>query len=119
VRYFKYGILQHQFKKTDHIERLIRKHTRLSPWGAFFYGQSKADRRARRTMTNMKSKWRDIEPNNRLRIYNACKHYHFSTTTNISKLHHKIHLDDLTVGLCTLVGASQQLIKEETYGRNP
>ena len=67
----------------------------------------------------MKSKWRELEPNNRFRIYNAGQHCNLSTTTSISKLHHKFRLDDFIVGLCTFVGASQRLNKEETYGRNP
>jgi len=76
--------------------------------------------RSEKTMTNKKSKWRGIiESNNRFRIYNAGQHYNLSTTTHISELHHKFRLDDLTVGLCTFVGASQQLNKEVIYGRYP
>ena len=62
---------------------------------------------------------REFESNNRFRINKACKHYYLSAIPNISKIHHKSCLDDLTVGLCSLVGVSQQLNKEESYGRNP
>ncbi|MDP6250137.1 MAG: hypothetical protein QGH26_04925 [Candidatus Pacebacteria bacterium] len=61
----------------------------------------------------------EFESKNRFRIYNACKHYHHSAATSFLQFHHKFRLDDLNVGLCTLVGASQHLNKEESYGTNP
>ena len=68
---------------------------------------------------NRNCKGSNIESNNRLRFFDTCKYHNISTTTPVSELHHKSCLDDLTVGLCSLVGVSQQLNKEESYGTNP
>ena len=74
-------------------------------------------------MTNRNIIRSEFESKNRSRIYNACKHYSHSAITSILQFHHKFRLDDLNVGLCILVGASQHLNlnlnKEESYGTNP
>ena len=64
-----------------------------------------------------KSKGRDIESNNRFRIYNTGQYYNLPSTTSISKLHQSFHnLDDLIAGSAAVVAAAPALNTRGKHG---